>query len=127
MEAVSETDQTKKIPFEYDREEEIFIKTFTVFDRTLKEKAFCYANSQRTVITLGFSVYHFEAFSIGIQAVLDRIEIDDAGTMARLTETFTEIKKDPEFYAMTTGGGRNSRGQLQARIGFVENALNAVI
>jgi Protein of unknown function DUF262 len=127
MEAVSETYPEKKIPFDFEEEERIFIKTFTVFDRTLGELSFGYANKNRDKITAGFGVYHFEAFTIGIQNALDRIDIEDEAQMERLKAKFEEIKKDNDFYQMTTGGGKNSRGPLRDRIVFVQDKVEEAI
>lgn len=127
MEAVSETDDDKKVPFDYGVEEEFFIKTFTIFDKTLRELSFSYANKTRDKITGGFSVLHFEAFTMGIQPFLERINIDDEDLINRLKTLFEQIKFDLEFYQMTTGGGKNSRGLLQRRIEFVENKIKEVL
>lgn len=127
MEGVSEPDEIKRLPFDYARETEIFIKTFTIFDRTLRELSFCYANKAREKITGGFSALHFEAFTIGIQPFLEKIDVEDVDLMNKLTSLFTEIKLDAEFYQMTTGGGKNSRGLLENRIGFVQTKINEAL
>lgn len=127
MEAVSEPDEAHKIPFDYEKEKEIFIKTFTIFDRTLRELSFCYANKTREKITGGFSALHFEAFTIGIQPFLERIDIEDIDLLNTLTKLFTDIKLNAEFYQMTTGGGKNSRGLLENRIGFVQYKIDEVL
>lgn len=46
--------------------------------------------------------------------------------MTLLTETITKIKLDPYFIGLTTGGGKNSKGQMKARIDFVEEKLKEV-
>ena len=47
--------------------------------------------------------------------------------MDRLMEAFRAIKFDPDFIAMTTGGGKNSPGPLSERIGFVESRVEAAL
>jgi hypothetical protein len=127
MERVSDPDSAVNLPFDYDRERERFVKTFTLFDRTLGDRAFCFANKKRDNITGGFGVYHFEAFALGVQASLDQIDVEDRQLMLRLAELFRSIKFNEEFYRITTGGGKNSRGPLQARIEFVEKAVSEAL
>jgi len=40
---------------------------------------------------------------------------------------FKDIKLDPAFLGIRTGGGKNSPGPLQERIGFVEKKLQQAI
>ena len=47
--------------------------------------------------------------------------------MERKSQVFMAIKLDPDFIRMTTGGGKNSPGPLQDRIGFVEGRVKAVV
>ncbi len=123
MEAVSEPDVDKKIPFDYEKEKEIFIKTFTIFDKTLGELSFGFANKKLDKTTGGFSVLHFEAFTLGIQPFLEKIDVNDENSLNKLRGVFEQIKFDPVFRQMTTGGGKNTRGLLQKRIEFVEDKL----
>jgi len=125
MEAVS--DPNTPADFEYDRERVTFLKTFAILNKVLGEKAFTYANREQTKITKGFSVYHFEAFTVGLQARLADISLDDQVLMDRLKEELPKIKLDPEFIRITTGGGKNSPGPLKARIEFVEKKVNDLI
>jgi hypothetical protein len=118
MEAVS--DPNTPAPFDYAAERTTFLKTFAILNKTLGDKAFTYANQQQTKITRGFSVYHFEAFTVGLQARLAEISLADEKMMTRLSEELPKIKLDPEFIKITTGGGKNSPGPLKARIAFVE-------
>lgn len=85
--------------------------------------AFAIAYKTRDKLTAGFGAYHFEAITIGLQPVLDRLNLDDDGVIGRLRETLTAIKLDPVFIDMTTGGGKNSPGPLNDRITFVERRL----
>jgi Protein of unknown function DUF262 len=125
MEDVS--DPAKQLPFDYAAEQEIFLKTFTVLDRTLAEQSFTYANKARSRLTGGFSAYHYEAITVGLQSVLDRLHPDDPEQMARLKEELRSIKLDPEFIRITTGGGKNSAGLLRERIDFVKDRVAAVV
>jgi hypothetical protein len=122
MEAVS--DPQGQVQFDYSSEEQVFLKTFTVLCHTLGENAFAYANKQRNGLVRGFGVYHFEAFTIGLQPCLDRIDTEDEALMKKLGEVFKEIKLDQEFIGHTTGGGKNSPGPLNDRIKFVTEKVS---
>ncbi|XAE54562.1 DUF262 domain-containing protein [Termitidicoccus mucosus] len=120
-------DSESGLTFDYNAERLIFTKTFSIFAQTLGPLSFTYASATRGSITKGFSVYHFEAFSIGIQEVLDKIDISNVDLMAALKQKFTEIKLDSEFLRITTGGGKNSPGPLAERINFVAERLRGLI
>lgn len=122
MEAVSDPDVP--VAFDYDKEEALFLKTFTLFQSTLGEKAF--GSTNKGNITKGFSVYHFEGLTIGLQKMLQEISIDNPAVIDRMRVAFASIKLDDDFIA-TTGGGKNSVGPLRRRIEiverFIENSL----
>ena len=82
MEAVS--DPQTNIEFDYTKEKEIFLKTFNILKTSLGEDAFAYANKQKTDLVRGFGVYHFEAFTIGLQSCLARLDPADADMMNKL-------------------------------------------
>jgi hypothetical protein len=109
--------------FDYEVEEAVFRRTFAALRRALGDMAFAIAYKTRDKLTAGFGAYHYEAITIGLQPVLDRLDLDDGGVIERLRETLTAIKLDPVFIEMTTGGGKNSPGPLNDRIGFVERRL----
>lgn len=123
MEAVSDPEDPE--PFDYEAERAVFAKTFGVLAGTLGDKAFSRANQTRTDLVRAFGVYHFEAFTIGLQPYLDRIDINDANEMERLSGLLRTIKLDAEFVSLTTGGGKNSPGPLSSRINFVRERLAA--
>ena len=123
MERVS--DQEDQLQFDYIAERAIFDKTFSLFNATLADRAFTYANQARDGLTRGFSVYHYEALTLGIQSKLQTLQVDDAAQMTTLKEVLTAIKLDPEFIRLTTGGGKNSPGQLNERVAFVQTRIEA--
>ncbi len=125
MESVS--DKTKGLQFDYVAEREVFQKTFTILDRTLADLSFTYANKARTRLTGGFSVYHFEAISVGLQPLLNKLNPDDQEQMARVKEGLQNVKLDPDFIRITTGGGKNSPGPLRERIDFLKDRIAAVL
>lgn len=113
--------------FDYVRQKSDFEKVFKIFARTLKEKSFCYPTKDLTKITTGFSVNHFEAFTIGIADVLDTIDDSSDAILTKLSNVFAEIKCDKDFYKITTGGGKNSTGPLNQRISFVSTRVKDAI
>ena len=125
MEQVSDPDT--HVEFHYESERQAFTRTFTILRQTLGESAFTYANKARTKLTGGFSVYHFEAFTIGLQPVLGLITPDNEDLLKRLAETLQQIKLDGDFATITTGGGKNSPGPLRDRIRFVRDRLRAIL
>ena len=110
MEGVS--DPEIGLPFEYEQQQRAFSSTFAILAKTMADEAFAYANRTRDKLNRGFSVYHFEGFTIGLQDYLDRIDLNDQALMGKLRDTFVAIKLDPEFVRLTTGGGKNSSGPL---------------
>jgi len=125
MEKVSDSQQGAQ--FDYQEEARQFEKTFHVLHATLDDRAFSFANPQRTKITKGFSVYHYEAFTLGLQSQLEELIPDNATQMDELGKILTGIKLDPEFIRITTGGGKNSPGPLNDRIRFVSQRLDEFV
>jgi hypothetical protein len=121
MEAVS--DPATTIVFDYGQEREVFLKTFGVLGSALGEDAFAYANKDRTKLTKSFSVLHFEAISLGILPSLPKLDKTNTAQMQRLGQTLRALKTNQAFYDLTTGGGKNSSGQLAARVRAVEESL----
>lgn len=120
MEAVSDPENTE-VMFEYEEEERTFNKLFLVLQKTLGEKSF--GRSGMSGIQSNFSVYHFEGITAGLLQVLDRIDPDNTAHIESLQKRLEEIKKDPTFIAVTTGGGKNSPGPLNKRIQLVSEQL----
>jgi hypothetical protein len=120
MEAIADSAAGKL--FDYDAERQAFTKTFQILANTLDEKAFGWVNKKGTLVR-GFAVYHYEAFTLALQSALNRIDPDNPGQMDRLRGVFEEIKANGEFIAITSGGGRNSKGALDNRVQFVEQRI----
>lgn len=123
MERVS--DQEHQLPFDFAVERETFERTFEVLNHALAEKSFAYPNRARDALTRGFSVYHYEAITLGIQSRLSVLNPTDSVSMRKLHEILTNIKLDPTFFKLTSGGGKNSSGQLADRIDFVQTRVEA--
>ncbi|MEZ9519521.1 DUF262 domain-containing protein [Vibrio splendidus] len=120
MEAVSDAENTE-VGFDYESEERAFDKTFKVLNLALENKTF--GRHGANGIQSNFSVYHFEAICTGLQPYLDDIDADNADHIATLKAKLEEIKSDEGFKTATTGGGKNSPGQLSSRIQLVESKL----
>lgn len=125
MEAVS--DPSCSLSFDFASEKAGFLKTLRLLAATLGDRAFAYANPRHTELTRGFSVYHYEALNIGLQKYLGRMDPEDAHLVKKVGDKLREVKLSDEFIRITTGGGKNSPGPLQERIGFVEQAIGTVI
>lgn len=121
MEGIADPERAE--PFDYDFEETCFRKTFDVLNAALGEYAFAFANRKRDDLSGGFSIYHFEAITVGLQVILDRISPTDTSEMEQLKNALRTIKLDLEFIRLTTGGGKNSPGPLNDRINFVATRL----
>lgn len=121
MEKIS--DPESSISFDYDKERRIFNKTFEVLNATLEDSAFSRANKSGTDLVRAFGVYHFEAFTIGIQKIVNTFNINDIEAKSKLATVLKGVKLDSEFIKLTTGGGKNSPGPLGERIKFVEDRL----
>ena len=114
------------LPFNYDNEREVFLRTFAILASLLEDRAFGWVNRTGTIVR-GFAVYHFEAFTLGIQPFLNRIDLINIGQVETLRGVMEGIKRDQAFQEITSGGGRNSKGALDRRIDFVRNALESVL
>lgn len=110
-------------PFDYEAEHAIFHKTFALLAESIGELAFGFANRSKDQLSLSFSIYHFEAVTIGLQRVIDKLNLRDNAQMQKLNTTLRAIKLDAKFQSLTTGGGKNSPGPLKGRIDFVGDRL----
>jgi hypothetical protein len=119
MEKVS--DPESDIEFDYVTEEAGFDTVFSLLKQTLGEKSF--GRSGKAGIQSNFAVYHFEAICTGLQPYLHKIDLSNAQQLEAINNKLMEIKCDDEFIAQTTGGGKNSPGQLTNRIRIVVEKL----
>lgn len=119
-EKVTENDDVNVV-FDYASEELAFEKTFAVLNKCLGDKSF--GRWGKADVQSNFSVYHFEALSVGLQPYLDKIDISKGNHVDLVKQKLTEIKADAEFVRDTTGGGKNSPGPLNNRIRVVIDKL----
>lgn len=107
----------ENVKLDYEKEMNIFEKTFRILNLSMGDDA--YAIVDKRGRTLPFGVYHFEAFSLGLQPYLEKIDPENEDQMKKLAECFWEIKRDTKFRDITTGGGKNFLNPLNDRINFV--------
>jgi hypothetical protein len=127
LEAVSDT--PPKLPFDTAAESAVFEKTFQVLNAAVGTDAF-YMVVKRTAggqSKYPFSVLHYEAFTLGFQPHLARLNPGDAGQMEKIRHEIVAIKSDEEFIKLTTGGGKNTKGSLVKRVQFVSGRIGAVL
>ena len=124
MEVVSDPN-IDEITFNDLEEIPVFTKTFKILQNTLGNYAFSRVNEKEHFVS-GFVVYHYEAFTLGIQKHLNMIDLSKEGIIERLKKEFLLIKNDSEFRSITTGGGKNTPGALKKRIEFVERRLEDI-
>ena len=117
-----ETEQVMEGLFRKNEEKIIFYKTFEILNKVMEGKIFA-SLSKGGNPQSGFDVYHFEAFSIGIQRSLNSINADNDSEIEALKNLFLEIKGDSEFKKLITGGGMNTKNQFQARVDFVKEKV----
>jgi hypothetical protein len=127
MERVTDDSGAEHIAFDYDKEEQVFTKTFKVLAQTMGPKA-----SQRWVqgkdFSGGFSMGHYEAFSVGLAQVIDKIPNDAGGDLiSKIREALLSAKQDPELKPLTVGGGKNFKGIYEKKIRLVADRVRAAL
>lgn len=117
----------KDISFDYELEEAIFKSTFKILNSVWGSKIFGRANKANDDLQENFSVYQFEAITIGIQKIITNISDESILADSQVLKTqILELKKDLEYSKSVTGGGLNSTGLLAKRISKVEEYLSKV-
>ena len=121
MESVSHP--KSDVDFNYSEEKTTFKKTFEILSESLGVNAFSGFNASDNPGGY-FSTLHFEAFTLGLQGVINDC-YDSSGNVKEIVgETMLEIKKDTDFKVLTTGGGKNYSAALETRINFVAERLS---
>lgn len=127
LEAISDT--PPKVGFDIASERPIFEKTFQVLRALLGSDSFFMVVKRSTgsQSKYPFSVLHYEAFTLGLQPHLNRLNPADQTQVTKVREEVTAIKNDDEFIRLTTGGGKNTKGSLEKRTQFVADRIGAVL
>lgn len=122
MEQVSDPENPRA--FNYQEERENFVKTFGLLNRAWGDRVFARTKpSDGNSLAKNFNIYHFESLTLGLQDVLAEYDENNPEQIEKLKQCILRIKQDQKFVELTTGGGKNSPGQLKARIDFVTNAF----
>jgi hypothetical protein len=113
-------------PFDGPQESALFAKTFAVIraaaeTNDLKEKVFAAVDKHRRQRGQ-FSVYHFEALTLGLQSALGVFNASDSAQMQKLGRVLTEIKASDAMRDLT-GGGKNDPNPVRDRINLVERKI----
>jgi hypothetical protein len=108
------------IEFDYDKNEENFRKVFELFNKAHGDKIFGRLNNQGDKLQSNFGIYHFESLCIGIQCVIDKIDVNEISHVEKFANAVISLKQDTNFRNETTGGGKNSSGLLNKRISIAE-------
>ncbi len=127
MEAVSDADRKKKPIFVYDAERECFNKTFKILSDAMGAMAFSFSDLKGKRLTRGFSTNNYEAITVGLQPLLDRIDANDKGMIKKIETAIYAMKQEAEYIAITSGGGKNSQKDLDQRIQYVTNKIEEVL
>lgn len=126
MERVTDADVENHIDFDYVAEEETFRRTFRVLAETLGPKAFC--RWAKSGYAGGFSVSHFEAFSLGLARVIDRVPDPlSKDAIKAISEAAEGVKRNPKLRELTVGGGKNFRPIYEQKIALVAEAVGNVL
>lgn len=120
MELVS--DPANTITLNWEEERRVFVRTFKVLNQALGDRAFSgYTKNGR--FQGKFLSYHYESVALGIQPFLHLPAMEDSTELKKLGDVIDAAKRDPHFVEMTTGGGKNYKKPLEARIGFIVEVL----
>ncbi len=126
MERVTYTAAENHIPFDYEQEKRQFEKTFSLLARTLGPRA-CQRWVERSYGG-GFSMSHFEAFSLGLASVIDDLPTNLPPELEeKLKSSMEEAKREQELKYLTTGGGKNFRRIYEKKIQFVAERIRNVL
>lgn len=122
MERVSlPVENERYLTFNFEEEKKEFEKVFSILNAALGSRSFGVKNKSSDGISEAFRIYHFESITQGILSVLNKIDASDNNHIDKVKVTLTAIKGEDAFIKLTTGGGKNSRNQLNDRIEYVEN------
>lgn len=122
------SDPVVPAPFDYVQEQAIFEKTFRLLNACWGGSSFSRIKPKdQTSLSKSFMIYHFEAFTLGLQSIIDKLDPANDTHIEILKGSILEIKQDNSFATLTTGGGKNSPGPLRDRIAFVSDRLNLLV
>lgn len=129
MERVTDTESPYTLPFDYSAEKILFARVFTVLQTTLGNTA-CrrWVGPGELSYGGGFSMSHYEAFSIGLSRIVDRLpDIIDGNLIELIKNSLKQAKRDPQMKENTVGGGKNFRRNYERKFEIVERSLRSVL
>lgn len=129
MESVS--DPTASTTFDYVAERQVFEKTFRILrlisNQLSMDSAIFSALSPRSLEPRGqFSVSHYDGLVLGLQGVLDRVDMSSANQIQRLANVVGEGKTDQDFLRHASAGV-NTRSALQGRVNYFASRFKAAL
>ncbi|MEU2683634.1 DUF262 domain-containing protein [Streptomyces hygroscopicus] len=129
MEAVS--DPTGPETFDFPSEKATFEKTFRVIkavgDRLeIGPRIFGTVDARTGEPRWQFSVYHYEGIVLGLQKVIDSVEVGNETHVGALADVVKKGKSDPAFRA-ATGGGKNDRISLRTRVSYFSDRFSEAL
>ncbi|OLM29117.1 hypothetical protein Ae717Ps2_5737 [Pseudonocardia sp. Ae717_Ps2] len=130
MEAVSDP-QDSTHPFDYEGERQAFEQTFKLLRAASEVNEGSFKLFGSVVPATGvsknqFSVYHFDALSLGLQDLLTTVDASDKPLIERISAVIATGKVDPEFLK-NTGPGKNDPAPLRARVKYFKEKFEAVV
>lgn len=109
---------SKQVPFDYNKEKEIFEKTFNCIYEIYERNAFSSAiNLEENKFKTDMIMYFYDSFTCGIAKCAD--DIMQNKTIDRMRSALDELRTNGEFLKTRTGGKRNT----EERIALVMEAI----
>ncbi len=111
---------TQRINFDYNKEQEIFEKTFHIINVNLGDAAFSSITRTQNVKN-DFVTYLFDGISIALSTMIDNIDLDTKNV--KIEEKIYEIKVGQELQSYKTGTLNN----LKKRIELFKEGVESII
>ena len=128
MERVSDERLKDRLPFDYEKEEAVFRKVFDILAKTLGPAASRRWVEAKNSFGGGFSIGHYEAFSVGVARHISRIPDNPSPELLKsIEEQLKSAKKEPELRNVITGGGKNFRRLYDRKFAIVASHLEAAL
>jgi hypothetical protein len=132
METASAPEGADPATWSVERDRRIFLTTFRVLraaaeqeEEKVGRRIFGSVDTNQR-IRGQFAVYHYEGLALGIQAVLDQVNPEDAPQMKRLGQSIYDVKTDPALRKFT-GGGKNTAPAYRDRVVFFKEKLESAV
>lgn len=106
MEKVS--DPEGDLPFDFDVEESVFLKTFEILYAIGKETVFSGPNTK-------FAVNIYEAWALGMAAHVRSVDPNNSAQISRIRQALDKLRGTEEFRRVAVGGGQNYASPLRTR------------